>query len=60
MNVRKEAFHHAAGVPQAIVSTPEEDINVLTFPALNTTFPKAGVSIDVDSKTNLEDAALMM
>ena len=48
MNVRKEAFHHAAGVPQAIVSTPEEDINVLTFPALNTTFPKAGVSIDVD------------
>ena len=48
MNVRKEGFHHAVGVPQAIVSTPEEDINVLTFPALNTTFPKAGASIDVD------------
>ena len=48
MNVRKEGFHHAVGVPQAIVSTPEGDINVLTFLALNTTFPKAGVSIDVD------------
>ena len=48
MNVRKEGFRHAVGVPQAIVSTPEEDINVLTFPVLNTTFPKAGVNIDVD------------
>ena len=56
MSVRKEEFLHVVEDPQAIASTQEEDINVLTFLVQLTMSQKVDANIDADSMMNPEDA----
>ena len=47
MSALREVFHRVVEDPPAIVLTPEEDTNALTFHVLRIMFQKVDANIDV-------------